>query len=92
MNRPYIANVAVSSSTLQQGLFLLLAVLMTLLACTAYQHLNAKPEPLLYPTHQASTTSHFSPVSTRSAESLGQMQMEQTAETNAPAPQQRWTF
>ena len=55
MNRPHIANVAVSSSTLQQGLFLLLAVLMTLLACTAYQHLNAKPEPLLYPTHQAST-------------------------------------
>lgn len=92
MNRPLIANVAASSSSIQQGLFVLFALLMTLLACTAYGHLNAKPEPLLYPTHQASTTSHFSPVTTRSAEGLGQMQMEQTAQVNAPAPQQRWTF
>lgn len=92
MNRTPFATAAVASSYVQQGLFLLFAVLVTLLSCTAWQHLTQAPEPLLHSMPRAAS-SHFSPVSSRGVEGLSARDFEQTAELNAPAaPQQRWTF
>jgi hypothetical protein len=91
MNRTPIATAAVASSHVQQGLFLLFAVLVTLLACTAYQRLTQAPEPLLHMMPHA-PSSHFSPVASRSVEAPSARDFEQAAELNAPAPQQRWTF
>jgi len=91
MNRTPIATAAVASSHVQQGLFLLFAVLVTLLACTAYQRLTQAPEPLLHMMPHAAS-SHFSPVTSRGVEAPSARDFEQTAELNAPALQQRWTF
>lgn len=92
MNRTPFATAAVSSAHVQQGLFLLFAVLITLLGCTAYQRLTQAPEPLLHAMPHA-PSSHFSPVSSRGVESSSTLNIEPAAEVNAPAaPQQRWTF
>lgn len=92
MNRTPLATAAVASSHVQQGLFVLFAVLVTLLACTAYQRMTQAPEPLLHMMPHA-VSSHFSPVSSREMEVPSARDFEQTAEVSAPAaPQQRWTF
>jgi hypothetical protein len=92
MNRTPFATAAVASSHVQQGLFLLFAVLVTLLGCMAYQRLTQAPEPLLHMMPRAAS-SHFSPVSSRNLEAPSARDFEQTAEVSAPAaPQQRWTF
>ncbi|WP_226503734.1 hypothetical protein [Pseudomonas sp. MWU16-30317] len=92
MNRTPFATAAVASSHVQQGLFLLFAMLVTLLGCMAYQRMTQAPEPLLHMVPHAQS-SHFSPVSSRSMEMPSARDFEQTAEVNAPAaPQQRWTF
>jgi hypothetical protein len=91
MNRTPLATAAVASSQVQQGLFVLFAVLVTLLSCMAYQRLTQAPEPLLHTMPHAAST-HFSPVSSRGMEMPSARDFEQTAEVNAVAPQQRWTF
>jgi len=93
MNRTPLATAAVASSShVQQGLFMLFALLVTLLGGMAYQRLTQAPEPLLHMMPHAAT-SHFSPVSSRSLQAPSAGDFEQTAELNAPAaPQQRWTF
>lgn len=92
MNRTPISTAAVASSHIQQGLFLLFAVLLTLLGCSAYQRLTQAPEPVLHGMPHASS-SHFAPVSSHGVQMPSARDYEQTAELNAPAaPQQRWTF
>lgn len=93
MNRTPLATAAVvSSSHLQQGLFLMFAVLMTLLAGVAWQRVTQAPEPLLYH-QQHAVSSHFSAVSSSGIDMAAERGIEQTAEVNLPAPaQQRWTF
>ena len=92
MNRTPFATAAVASSHVQQGLFLLFAVLVTLLGCMAYQRLTQAPEPLLHGLPHVSNA-HFSPVSSRGMDDASTRDFEQAAELNAPAaPQQRWTF
>jgi hypothetical protein len=91
MNRTPSITAAVSPTGLQKGLFVLFAVLVTLLGCQAYERLAPAATPL--PLHfqiPPMASNQFSPVS-RVQEARGVV-LEQTAEVNAPAVQQRWTF
>jgi hypothetical protein len=92
MNIAPRATAAASNALVQQALFVLFAVLVTLLGCTAYQRLTEAPEPLLR-NMQHAASAHFSPVSSHAMEASAARVLEPAAEVNAPAaPQQRWTF
>lgn len=95
MTRLRAAQLRVSPLHIQQGLFAVLALLITLIAVQQYQHWEQGQEqeaPHVSIQHPIQT--HFSAVSTNAAEStsLRMMDVDQAQTVDAMPQQERWVF
>ena len=95
MNRQRAAQVHISPLHVQQGLFALLALLVTLVAGQLLQRMDQSPQvsaPLLPVQH--TTQTHFSAVSSRLADSAPpqMLEVEQIQSLDGVAGQERWVF
>ncbi|WP_166222154.1 hypothetical protein [Pseudomonas atagonensis] len=94
MTRPSAAQMRISPMHLQQGLFGVLALLITLIVCQQYLSWenSQKPEPLISIQH--STQKHFSAVSSSQAESasMRMMDVDQAQPLDEMPREERWVF
>ncbi|RBL69579.1 hypothetical protein C3E98_021225 [Pseudomonas sp. MWU13-2625] len=94
MTRQRAAQVRISPLHIQQGLFGVLALLITLIACQQYLSWenSQKPEPLI--SIQNSTQTHFSAVSSSQAESasMRMMDVDQPQPLDQLPREERWVF
>ncbi|MBT9264215.1 hypothetical protein KKQ10_04990 [Pseudomonas sp. MG-9] len=94
MTRQRAAQVRISPLHIQQGLFGVLALLITLIACQQYLSWenSQKPEPLI--SIQYSTQTHFSAVSSSQAESasMRMMDVDQAQPLDQLPREERWVF
>ncbi|MCF4997467.1 hypothetical protein GIW70_09965 [Pseudomonas syringae] len=95
MTRQRAAQMRISPLHIQQALFGVLALLITLIACQQYLRWeqSQQPEAALI-SMQHSTQTHFSAVSNRQAEnaSLRMMDVDQTQPMDEMPRQERWIF
>ncbi|HWH88813.1 MAG TPA: hypothetical protein VNV36_18855 [Pseudomonas sp.] len=94
MTRPIAAQVRISPLQIQQGLFGVLALLITLIVCQQYLSWenSRKPEPLISMQH--STQKHFSAVSNSQVESasMRMIDVDQEQPLDQLPQQERWIF
>jgi hypothetical protein len=94
MTRPRAAQVRISPLHIQQGLFGVLALLITLIACQQYLSWenSQKVEPLISIQHNTQT--HFSAVSSSQAESasMRMMDVDQAQPLDQMPREERWVF
>ena len=94
MTRQRAAQMRISPLHIQQGLFGVLALLITLIACQQYLSWenSQKPEPLISIQH--STQKHFSAVSSTAAEnaSMRMMEVDQAQPMDQLPREERWVF
>lgn len=95
MNRPSAAHMPISPLHLQQGLFALLVVLLTLVAVQLVQRVSpaAEPAPQQVVRHVASQT-HFSAIGAQAAErnTYHLTPVDQAQSADDLPRQQRWVF
>ncbi|PKA70155.1 hypothetical protein ATI02_3043 [Pseudomonas baetica] len=94
MTRQRAAQVRISPLHIQQGLFGVLALLITLIACQqclSWEN-SQKPEPLISIQHR--TQKHFSAVSNSQAESVSMrmMDVDQAQPLDQMPREERWVF
>ncbi|MFJ4195608.1 hypothetical protein [Pseudomonas sp. NPDC089534] len=94
MTRPSATAVRLSSRHIQQGLFGVLALLVTLIACQQYLRweLSQTPEPLISMQHPVQT--HFSAAGSRHAEdgALRMVDVGQPQPLDSAPREERWVF
>ncbi|WP_025112293.1 hypothetical protein [Pseudomonas sp. H1h] len=93
MTRQRAAQVRISPLHIQQGLFGVLALLITLIACQQYLSWenSQKPEPLISIQH--STQTHFSAVSSQAeSASMRMMEVDQAQPLDQLPREERWVF
>jgi hypothetical protein len=94
MTRPRAAQVRISPLHIQQGLFGVLALLITLVACQQYLRWenSQQVEPLISIQH--STQTHFSAVSSSQAESasMRMVDVDQAQPLDQLPREERWVF
>lgn len=94
MTRPTATQVRISPLQIQQGLFGVLALLITLIVCQQYMSWenSRKPEPLISMQH--STQKHFSAVSSSQAEnaSMHMIDVDQAQPLDQLPREERWVF
>ena len=94
MTRPRAAQVRISPLLIQQGLFGVLALLITLIACQQYLRWenNQHVEPLISIQHNTQT--HFSAVSSSQADlaPMRMMDVDQAQPVDEMPRQERWVF
>lgn len=94
MTRPRTAQVRISPLHIQQGLFAVLALLITLIVCQQFLHWenSQRPEPLISVQHNTQT--HFSAVSDSQAESasMRMVDVDQLQPLDQMPREERWVF
>ncbi|MBV4472604.1 hypothetical protein N8H74_03300 [Pseudomonas sp. B2M1-30] len=94
MTRQRAAQLSISPLHIQQGLFGVLALLITLIACQQYLRWeqSQQPEPLISIQHKTQT--HFSAVSSSQTEttSMRMLDVDQPQPLGEMPRQERWVF
>lgn len=94
MNRQRLAAVSVSNESVRQVLFVMLALLVTLLAGQQYQRWSQaqQHELLLEPQARPVAASQFIQASAKSSDQAALYQVERSAEVAQVPNQPRWVF
>ena len=94
MNRQRLAAVSVSTESVRQVLFVILALLVTLLAGQQYQRWSQaqQHELLLEPQARPIAASQFTQASAKASDQAALYQVERSAEVAQVPNQPRWVF
>lgn len=94
MNRQRLAAVSVSTESVRQVLFVILALLVTLFVGQQYQRWSQvqQHELLLEPQARPVAASQFAPASARASDQAAFYQVERSAEVAQLPNQPRWVF